>query len=263
MGTLPFSREKFFAELEPKLKSIALKYRIQDAAGEARSWYARFTEIFDSINSNPDHVVLQNLDTGKPEQAREQIKQHLVGYLIQGFKNSLIRRDAYDLHTSKIDMPDVPSRTTVGQADHQTIVNDAIDQARYELDDLLAILDGDLAKLQDASGERKIVLRIFIQAARTHYGEIRAELGNFPIVKNLSAAKPRDFFVREIFDGRIAGIQKQLGILHASETRELIRQALFRLLDPKDDGQAFRQKLIRYFSGMHGGLHKRLLRRRK
>ena len=280
---LPFSRDKFFAELEPKLAKIANKCKVHDPFGEARSWFVKFAGIYDSINQNPHHAVFQNLERGGAEEDIAKIKSNVIAYMVTGFRPDLFRKDAFDKNVDKfIDLsaagdlrPYQKNNEVVGQMpapsrfrDQQEIMDNAIDQSRVCLDDLIALIKSDFDSLADPKNTRDAVSQLFIGAVLEHYQNLRRELGDIPVIRDLDAKKPKEFFVKEMLNGRISCIKKILTKKHSLEKREDVADKLFSLIDKRGAGNPswraganrLRRKIIRYFSEQPGGLHFRLTR---
>jgi len=268
-GLAFIDRERFFTELEPRLTKVANRLHIHDAAGEAKSWFLTFAKIFDQIQASPNHLVFQDFKTGGTISDHERIKANVVAYMMTSFRNALTKRDGFERHRVYGDETDRALPTT------DEALNELIDNKKLMLSDLIEIIDLDRARAAKSTTMRGLVNFWFIDAVLTHYQHLQVKLGDFPIVRDIEAETPGKFFVREVVEGRFAGIRAKLENVQ-DHPREDVKEGLGRLLDtvggPSADhpGQAFhatsgaaalRQKIRHYFTIHHGGLHKRLLKR--
>ena len=87
---LPFTKVFFFTDLEPRLVKVAQRFRVSDPEGEAASWWELFSKIYDSVDSNPQHSIFIDRETGLVITDKDKISSNLIGYMLTSFKNELL-----------------------------------------------------------------------------------------------------------------------------------------------------------------------------
>jgi len=261
---LPFDKDKLFAELESHLIKVAKRLHVQDAAGESRSWYAQFSKIYSQMDTDAKHLVRCRFKNGGvvKEVSIAKIKHNVFAYLVKSFKMSLLPRSAHDRNAAETYAAPAKSSDTPTNQNQQQVFDDALDLSKLTLDDLIEIVAVDLRRLEsNTKSSTAGINRIFVSCVLEHYKQIRAELGNIPVARNLSAEKPKEFFVEEIWKNRNKEILFRLIEASKLESSRHLTKQLLKLISTSDNYGNFRRKLTRYMTGQHGGLHRRLLKK--
>ena len=260
LGHLPptLDRESFFhKDLLPRLTSVAKRFKIPDAVGEAVSWFELFSRIWSSASANPLHPTRVSRTTGTPETNPDIIRANLIGYMVVSFKHELSRQS----RARQLDFSTPTFCFATEAAQQQTAIDEAIDHIDVRLSDLLDLFRDDIEKLRDERSAQSKVSRILVECCLAHFENFHSKAGNIPIVADANAVTTKQFFTAGLMQGRNPHI---LALLAEAEATEKDAETLKRLLvltDPKSDSAAFRQKIVRYVENFKGGWKRRLLAR--
>jgi hypothetical protein len=263
INTIPAElTEELFIELEPALAGIAAKLGTADPAGEARSWYARFSEIIQAFNSGRLHGEIHR-DDGTIEQlsdhpTKEQVaafKKSLKAYLKTSFKNDL--RQAYKIRSRHASLSSDLEQSSIEKTLHHD--HNLSEEEVIRLSDLVLLIKRDVERQRrTATAARDHANLLFLVAMLDFHMQLIADYGDMPIVRDLSACDPREFFVYDIREGRTAAISKRLKELLESEPAKAVHLCSKKLLSPDKGYFTLNRKISRYFNDNLGGMPLRL-----
>lgn len=251
--------KEIFEKLEPELMIIARKYQITDPAGEARSWYMKFMEILKKFD-NGQLVKYYQDTTGKQQalpiepNAKEQkaFERSLSAYLKTSFRHDIFESYRRDVKQKKcqVEMANILSSPTASAS----FVCDEI----ITLDDIIDIIAFDLKRATStASVARDDVNRIFLQSTLNYHLELKSKYGNFPIVRDISAINPGEFFVYDLREGRTEGIRIAIAELLKTEKNRMVILTYTKIAEGKGY-HALNRKISRYFNDHLKGMPERL-----
>lgn len=255
---------ELFVELEPPLIGMAAKLGVQDPAGEARSWYARFTDIISAFNSGTLRREIHREDgtvEDMPEHpTQEQItafEKSLKSYLKTAFKHDLIQ--AFN-RQKKIYSP-ISDDGQVGfkilqPPRHETCLSE---EEIIRLSDLISLIELDCRrKKKSVSVARDQINYLFILATIKFYKQLLKDYGDMPIVRDLRAKDSRSFFVFDIREGRTEAIGDYLRELIDNESLRAVKLCSKKLLSSDKGYSTLNRKISRYFNNALGGMPYRL-----
>lgn len=256
---------ELFKLVEPQLTAIARKYGVEDPAGEARSWYARFIDIIKSFDDGRyEKRMLDEEGKSVPlpaepsERELQAFYKSLLSYLKQSFRNDLIQ--GYNRQKKLQLIDDYEDKRFDGSQQQRSVQVGAYDSGDIIcLDDLLKIVNADVRrKERNAAVARDRLNFLFLKSVSIFYTQMFHEYGNVPIVRDINAVDARDFFIFDIREGRTEAIGKILGDLISQETIRAVVLSSKKLLSPESGYYALNRKISRYFNDMSGGMPARL-----
>ena len=261
------SAQTLFAELEPSLAGIAAKLRVSDPAGEARSWYARFTDIVSAFNAGKlqreihrDDGTVETVPDNPTEEQNEAFKKSLKSYLKTAFKHDLIqafnKRKRFVQIDDHLDRRHGEPQSVASQPTAQVYLSEA---EIIRLSDLINLIESDCKrKKKSVSVARDQVNYLFLLATHKFYKQFIKEYGDMPIVRDLHAQDARDFFIFDIREGRTVAIGQQLQGLIDHEPVRAVQLCCRKLLSPDKGYFTLNRKISRYFNSTLGGMAYRL-----
>lgn len=253
---------QIFNSVEQTLVRAAIKFRIQDAKAEVKSWFIRLHQILTKFDQGiyekkfVDDGELKTISDFQDPWQEAVFLKSLNKYLLKCFVHDLMNRRKRENRSVSFDAAQL-DQEQFDKRDTSILTEDAWIKVLTEtrsVNDLIFLVEKDIVEAQNQVKVARDQVNVLVLKSILEHYLVASKNGDFPIVSDF-AADDHSFFLNDIRDGRNDDVRKIFEVLLSKEPNPIVVNLGKGLLDDTKK-TSLNQRLVRYFQSLPERLKK-------